>query len=175
LLRTGYGGSSGPLSNINQEGFPSAAFHSYPNTLQWDGITGDYGPGFLGMALNSGTYVDDDPDLGLVAYGGILTESGGTVTIQTKDVVQRRVFIGPLGVMITVDAGAISQISYTSSGSVSITIAQQSGSPVATQAAVWVESANTWTITTSGINTGRGGWIVPLAATGTKVVTMTQS
>jgi hypothetical protein len=43
LLRVGYGGTMGALSNIDQEGFASVAFHSFPSTLKWDGYSGDYG------------------------------------------------------------------------------------------------------------------------------------
>jgi hypothetical protein len=44
LLRVGYGGMMGALSNIDREGFASAAFHSFPSTLKWDAYSGDYGP-----------------------------------------------------------------------------------------------------------------------------------
>lgn len=163
LLRVGYAGSTGPLSNINQDGFPSAAFHSRPETLAWDGITGDYGGGFLGMALNSGTYVAEDSDLGLVAYGGILSTDGGKSTVQVKDAVRRRFFIGPLSLLVSIDAGVIEQFSFDDAGSVSFTIAQQDGGLNATQAAVWVESTggDTWTVGAG--EEGRGGWVVPLS------------
>ena len=61
LLRIGYGGSMGALTNIDQEGFPSAAFHSYPQNLRWDDYTGDYGPNFFGHAVTTGTYVVNHP------------------------------------------------------------------------------------------------------------------
>ena len=34
LLRVGYAGSSAPLSNIDQGGFASAAFHSFSDTVR---------------------------------------------------------------------------------------------------------------------------------------------
>lgn len=46
LLRVGHAGMMGALANVTQEGFGPAAFHSYPSTLEIDGITGDYGSGF---------------------------------------------------------------------------------------------------------------------------------
>jgi hypothetical protein len=46
LLRAGYGGLSGPLSNIDQGGFAAASFHSFPDTLAWDAYSGDYGNTF---------------------------------------------------------------------------------------------------------------------------------
>jgi hypothetical protein len=39
LLRVGFGGTMGALSNIDQEGFASVAFHSFPSTLKWDGYS----------------------------------------------------------------------------------------------------------------------------------------
>ena len=44
LLRVGFAGLSGPMSNIDQGGFASASFHSFADTLKWDGYSGDYGP-----------------------------------------------------------------------------------------------------------------------------------
>ena len=139
--------------------------------MKWDGITGDYGGGFLGMALNSGAYVADDSDLGLVAYGGILTSNGSSSTVQVKDAVRRRFFVGPLNVLVSIDAGVLEEFTFDSAGSISVTIAQQDGAPNASQAAVWVEStsSDTWTV---GVGEeGRGGWIVPLSSTTTIEIT----
>ena len=168
LMRVGYGGTSGPMSNINQDGFAAASFHSWPDTLKWDGISGDYGPNFLGMALGSGAYVVDDKDLGLVVYGGVLeTTSEGRVTVQPRDPTRRRIFIGPLGLTVTVDAGIIDSFTYTgSSGDVSITLSQLPGGPKAGSALVWLESnsdAATYSVTTPSISKARGGWQIPLA------------
>ncbi|WAO96718.1 Hypothetical protein NCS54_01440200 [Fusarium falciforme] len=167
LLRVGYAGSSAPISNINQDGFPSAAFHSWPDTLKWDGITGDYGGGFIGTALNSGTYVVDDKDLGVVAFGGILSKSGDNVTVKPKDAVRQRIFIGPLKVLITVDVGSIDEFTYNAAkGTVEVTLSQTKGAPKASKAAVWVESTGSdkWQIKATGASAGRGGQIVPLGS-----------
>ena len=50
-LRVGFAGNSGPLSNIDSEGFASASFHTWPDTLAWDAYSGDYGPNFVGLVL----------------------------------------------------------------------------------------------------------------------------
>jgi len=39
----------GPLSNIDEKGFASAAFHSFPDRMMFDPYTGDYGPTSLDM------------------------------------------------------------------------------------------------------------------------------
>jgi hypothetical protein len=175
LISVGYGGNNGPLSNINQDGFASASFHSWPDTLKWDGYSGDYGPNFVGLSLGSGTYVVDDPDLGLVAYGGILESDGTAVTVQTRDPVRRRVFIGPLGTLISTDAGIISDFSFSeASKEISLSLTQLEDVPTAASAIIWVEatpgSAN-YTVTTANIAKARGGWQIPLSGS-TTVVTL---
>ncbi|KAM0211717.1 hypothetical protein ACHAQD_010127 [Fusarium lateritium] len=167
LLRVGYAGSSAPLTNINQDGFPGAAFHSYPDTLKWDGITGDYGGGFIGTVLNSGTYVADDKELGVVAFGGLLSKEGDKYTVKPRDAVRKRVFIGPLKLLVTVDVGSIQEFTFdTAQNAVQVTLSQVKGAPQASKAAIWVEStgAEKWTVKTKGASEGRGGWIVSLPA-----------
>ncbi len=62
LLKVGYGGLLGSISNITEDGFGPAAFHSFPSTLKIDGLSGDYGSGFFGYAVNSATYITKDTD-----------------------------------------------------------------------------------------------------------------
>ncbi|KAK6216054.1 hypothetical protein LQW54_003828 [Pestalotiopsis sp. IQ-011] len=121
LLQVGYGGISGPLSNINQDGFGSASFHIFPDTLKWDGFSAEYGSNFLGPALGSATYIVADPELGMVAYGGILRLSGTTMTVQPRDHVRKKAFIGPLGLLVSIDAGTIQQFSLEANGTGDIT------------------------------------------------------
>ncbi|KAI0129650.1 hypothetical protein BJ170DRAFT_700836 [Xylariales sp. AK1849] len=169
LLRVGFGGISGPLSSINQDGFAAASFHSWPDTLKWDGISGDYGPNFLGLALGSGTYVVEDEDVGLVAYGGVLESTGSTITVQTRDPVRKRVFIGSLGLLISIDAGIIGEFSYVDddSGTVSMTLTQLDGIPKAEAAVVWLETTSgsvSYNVKTAGIVQARLGWKIPLSS-----------
>ncbi|KAG5816751.1 hypothetical protein H9Q74_010962 [Fusarium xylarioides] len=173
LLRVGYAGSYAPLTNINQDGFPSAAFHSRPDTLKWDGITGDYGSGLIGTVLNSGTYVVEDKQLGMVAFGGKISRVRAEYHVSPKDAVRKRIFIGPLNVMVTIDMGSISSFSFIPRrGTIDVELTQREGSHNVSKTAVWIESTNgeKWELDTalkSGgkaatIEKGRGGWIVPL-------------
>ena len=166
LLRVGYGGIIAPLSNIHEDGCPSAAFHSYPETLRWDGYTGDYGPGFLGMVLNSGTYVSETDEVGLVAHGGILSTDGGSVAVQPREPVKKRAFIGPLGVLISIDAGIIEEFSYdTGSQAISVTLSQLEGAPQADNIVVWTESTSgrSWAVGGDNVTPSRNGWQVPMS------------
>ncbi|KAJ7318764.1 hypothetical protein DFH08DRAFT_789637 [Mycena albidolilacea] len=113
LLRVGYAGLSGPLSNIDEAGFGSASFHSFADTLAWDGYSGDYGPNFSGLAMGTGTTIIDHPDFGWQAFGGIVTSTSPAVHVQIRDPVRRRVFIAPIAALLTLDAGAFSTVSYT--------------------------------------------------------------
>jgi hypothetical protein len=110
LLRVGYGGTMGALSNIDQEGFASAAFHSFPSTLKWDAYTGDYGPNFLGHALNTATYLVDHPEFGWQAFGGNVSRQGDWVRLEPRDSFQKRVYVAPLGLWLTLDAGTFAQV-----------------------------------------------------------------
>ncbi|KAI3392761.1 hypothetical protein diail_5240 [Diaporthe ilicicola] len=167
LLRIGYGGMNGPLSNIHSEGFAAASFHSFPDTLAWDAYSGDYGPNFLGLVLGTGSYLVEDKDLGLVAYGGTVTGgTDGTATVAPKDAARRRAFVGPLGLLIEIDAGVIQEFAYQASdGSVSVTLGQLDGVMTANSTNIWVskEAGQAgYTVTGTGVTAARGGWQVPL-------------
>ncbi|KAI0892001.1 hypothetical protein F4806DRAFT_290326 [Annulohypoxylon nitens] len=180
LLQVGYGGTSGPLSNINAAGFASASFHSFPDTLKWDGYSGDYGPGFLGLVLGSGTYVAQHETLGLLAYGGLLsTEDGGKVTVQTNGPVTRRFFIGPLGLTVTIDAGSVRSFTYDgSSGAVSVMLTQSAGSAKAVAAVLWVETNDesvTYNVSSPDAKSERLGWRIPLTDSGDILVELSRN
>ncbi|KAH7320403.1 hypothetical protein B0J17DRAFT_697122 [Rhizoctonia solani] len=129
LLQVGYAGLSGSLSNIDQEGFASAAFHSFPDTLKWDAYSGDYGPNFLGHAFNTGTFLVNHPNFGWQAFGGTVTSATSTsVTVSPRDTLRRRIYIAPLGALFTLDAGAFDNVQYTiSDKSVTLSIIPSAG------------------------------------------------
>jgi len=107
LLRVGYGGVMGPLTNIDQKGFASAAFHSFPDMMRFDPYTGDYGPNFFGHAVNTGTYLTHDDAMGWICFGGNVTEHKGVAHVTVLDSSRDRLFIAPLGLWITLDAGHV--------------------------------------------------------------------
>jgi hypothetical protein len=104
----------GALSNIDQAGFASVAFHSFPDTLKWDGYSGDYGPNFFGHAFNTGTYVVNHPDFGWQAFGGNVKVEGEWVRIQPLDSFRMRVYIAPRGLWLTLDAGTFESVAVNS-------------------------------------------------------------
>ena len=110
LLRVGYGGTMGALSNIDQEGFASVAFHSFPSTLKWDAYSGDYGPNFLGHAINTATYIIKHPEFGWQAFGGNVLVEGDIIKIKTLDSMRRRVYIAPFGLWLHLGSGTFEQV-----------------------------------------------------------------
>ncbi|EAU30172.1 conserved hypothetical protein [Aspergillus terreus NIH2624] len=174
LLRVGYGGITGPLTNIRQDGSMYNAFHSFPDTLAGDDYSGDYGPNFLGVMLASAAYVVEDPDLGLVAYGGNLALDGQLVTVEPRDAVRRRAYIASMGVYITISSGWIEQFSFARTNAKQVTVRIISGPSKATSAIVWVENPGTerqYAVTSTATRLVRGGWEVRLA-NGTTEVTI---
>jgi hypothetical protein len=109
LLRVGYGGTMGELSNIDQQGFGSAAFHSFPDKMAFDPLSGDYGSGFFGHAINTATYLTNDPELGWLAFGGNVEIEKKSVTVTTLDSFRQRLYLAPLGLWLTLDAGTFEQ------------------------------------------------------------------
>ncbi|KAI1385687.1 uncharacterized protein F4822DRAFT_351353 [Hypoxylon trugodes] len=170
LLHIGFGGTSGPLSSINEAGFASASFHSWPDTLKWDGYSGDYGPGFLGLVLGSGTYVAEHEKFGLLVYGGTVEDmvGDGRVEVQVNGAVGRRLFIGPLGVTVTLDAGSVRSFSYAGdSGAISVVLTQLTGGPKAAAVVLWVETNDSkvkYTVLSPKVTQERLGWKIPLSA-----------
>jgi len=110
MLRVGYAGANAALSNIDREGFASAAFHTYPDTLRWDAYSGDYGMNFFGHAMNAATYVVDDPEFGWLAFGGNLKAAGSRVIATPLDAMRRRIYIAPFGLWLMLDAGTFTSI-----------------------------------------------------------------
>ncbi|MFC2168094.1 DUF5695 domain-containing protein [Acidobacteriota bacterium] len=110
LLRVGYGGMMGALANIDQEGFASAAFHSFPSTLDWDAYSGDYGPNFFGHSLNTATYVIFHDEFGWQAFGGNVEAEGDTIKVLPLDSFRKRIYIASLGLWLTLDSGSFEAI-----------------------------------------------------------------
>lgn len=112
LLRVGYGGTMGPLTDIDQEGFASAAFHSFPDMLAFDPYSGDYGPNFFGHAFNTAAYVARTSDFGWLAFGGNLTQQGSTIRVTPLDSFRMRVYLAPYGLWLTLDAGKFREVRF---------------------------------------------------------------
>jgi hypothetical protein len=140
-LRVGYAGWLGALTNINEDGFAAQAFHAWPDTLQWDTYSSDYGCGLLGHMISSATYLVESSDFGYLSFGGNLQESGEVITVQPKDTVRRRIYVAPLGLRFEIDAGTIEEFVFnTMSGSVDVKIGTTSGEHGQTSNVRWEDT-----------------------------------
>jgi len=60
--------------------------------------------------MTVGTYIVDHPDYGWQAFGGNVRTAGGAVVVEPKDDFRRRVYVAPLGLFLTLDAGAFRSV-----------------------------------------------------------------
>jgi len=112
LLRVGYGGLMGAISNIIQDGFAPCAFHSFPQTLANDGISGDYGTGFFGYAVNTSAYLVYNNVFGWLSFGGNCRVDGDWAKIELTTAARNRVYVAPVGLWLTLDAGQFRSVAY---------------------------------------------------------------
>jgi hypothetical protein len=165
LLRVGYGGLMGAIANITQDGFGPSGFHAYPSTLRIDGLSGDYGPNFFGHAVNTGTYVVRDPELGWLAFGGeVVEEEGGTVRVSPRDAARARVYLAPLGLWLTLDAGTFESVEMSAVG---VRLVLGPADAHTTHARLRVEHParpGSAYEPAGGFPMERGAWVIPLAS-----------
>lgn len=123
LLQVGYGGLMGSISNITQDGFGPAAFHSYPSLLKIDGISGDYGSGFYGYAVNSATYITEHEQLGWLAFGGNLSQKDGLIEVVPTTAAKSKIYLTSKKLWLTLDAGTFNKMTYnTTTGEVTLVL-----------------------------------------------------
>lgn len=124
LLRVGYGGLQGGISTITEDGFAPCAFHSFPATLQNDGLSGDYGSGFYGYAVNTGSYLVKHPTFGWLGFGGNVQVKGSAITLKPTTAAANAVFVAPARVWITLAAGRLQAVQYnTVTKAITVTLA----------------------------------------------------
>lgn len=112
LLKVGYGGLLGAISNITRDGFGPAAFHSFPSTLAIDSLSGDYGSGFLGYALNTGTYLTHDNMLGWLTFGGNLMEKENSIRVDITTAGKNRFYLAPEKLYLELRSGRLASVVY---------------------------------------------------------------
>jgi hypothetical protein len=124
LLRVGYGGTMGPLTDIDQEGFGAVAWHAFPDMLRPDPLSGDYGPNFFGYVWNTATYIVHHPEFGWLAFGGNLKSAGDEIRVTPLDAYRARVYVAPFGLWLTLDAGKFEGVEVnTKTGMVRVALA----------------------------------------------------
>ncbi|KAF4547314.1 Hypothetical protein D9617_47g010820 [Elsinoe fawcettii] len=129
MLRAAYGGIVGPLTSIGADGFGSTGFHTRPDYLAWDPLSGDNGVNIALHVLSTHAVATNDASLGgWVGFGASVTQSGSVVTIVPKDSGRMRVYIADNALHMELDAGKFSKVTYdTASGAVRITFDADDG------------------------------------------------
>jgi hypothetical protein len=170
LLRVAYGGMMGGITNIDQEGFSSAAFHAWPDMMKWDPYTGDYGMGFYGHALTAATYLVNDPTFGWLGFGGDVTQGKDGVQIQPKDGARSRLFVAPAGAWITLDAGKIANVTYTPvSGAINVTLDPATATTPVARLRIETTTTGARALTPSTGTLERDAYTIPLGTSPTIV------
>lgn len=105
LLRVGYAGTMGALADIAPDGFGSQCFDADPAIMDFDPYVGDYGIEFYGFSVNSGAYVLRHPQFGWLGFGCNVAAHGAKIEIAPCDAFRNRIYIAPLGLFLTLDAG----------------------------------------------------------------------
>ncbi len=165
LLRVAYGGLMGGITNIDQDGFSSAAFHSAPDMMAWDAYSGDYGMGFFGHAYAAATYLVDHPTFGWLGFGGDVTQkAGGVVRIEPKDGARARLFVAPTGAWLTLEAGKIDAAEYRpATGELTLTLAAKDSTTPAARLIVETATPGKRPYRPVGAALERGAYALPLA------------
>jgi Family of unknown function (DUF5695) len=166
LLRVGYGGTMGALTDIDQDGFASAAFHSFPDMLKPDPFSGDYGPNFFGHAWNTATYIVNHPAFGWLAFGGNVKKESTTISVVPRDAFRSRIFVAPLGLWLTLDAGTFAGLELDPTTQV-VRVGLSVKSALTPEARLRVEQpakakAGPTYRPASSLESGGGAYIVPL-------------
>jgi hypothetical protein len=172
LLRIGYGGLLGAIANVTQEGFGPSGFHSFPSTLEIDGYSGDYGPGFFGHAVNVGTYITHDSEFGWLSFGGNVKVDGTAVRVRPLDSGRSRLYVAPFGLWLTLDAGTFETLEI-SGDSVSVTLSPATPSTPRARLRVEQPAGISGAATFAPVEAfpvQRGAFVIPLTAGAIQVV-----
>ena len=118
-------------------------------------------------------YLINHPEFGWQAFGGNVTTTGGRVTVAVTDSMRQRLFIAPLGLYLTLDAGRFESVSLDpQTGQVGVALAPATATVA--QARLRVERtartmpARTWT-PAGTFALERGAYTIPLGTNRTTV------
>ena len=155
----------GALTDIDQDGFASAAFHGFPDMLKADPLSGDYGPNFFGHAWNTATYIVDHPQFGWLAFGGNIKADGDLIKVTPLDSFRTRVYFASLGLWLTLDSGTFEAVELNSKTGV-VSLRLSAATPFTSAARLLLEqpakSSRVMYSPVKKLVSERGAWVVPL-------------
>jgi hypothetical protein len=128
LLEVSMGAIAGQLANIDSNGATSMMWHAMPYVMDYDPHSGDFGLGFFGHCLETGSYYVLDKKMGELCYlcdisaagmasvSGERESGGGAVTITPRDSFHNRVFLEPLSLYLYAESGTIDRVEFDLAG-----------------------------------------------------------
>lgn len=116
-VQAGFAGSWGSLTAIDVEtGAPHMAFHGDAGSLVWEPYTADFGINMYGGSVGWGCYVSTQNETGSLQWTGygcdVMTVATNVYTFIPYDPFRRYVFIGPLGLELSLRSGRLSSLTY---------------------------------------------------------------
>lgn len=150
-LEIAVGATSGQMSNIDSTGAPAIYFHAYPHIMEHDAYSGDYGLGFFGSSLEASATLVTHTELGPLCYLCDVHASNASVgrsppdvaghvkhvtelTLVPRDAYRQRVYLEPLGLYVTADAGTFASLTLNlNERRLAITFAAPNDSPARQQ------------------------------------------
>merc|ERR1719482_2689982 len=115
LLEISMGAIAGQMSNIDESGAPGFMFHASPHVMDFDPLSGDYGLGFFGNALQSGLYYVVDSEFGRLCFlcDVVAAPSDSSeITLLPRDAYHRNAFFEPIGLYLQTEAGTIAALRF---------------------------------------------------------------
>ena len=197
ILEVAIGAMAGQLTNIDATGAPAIYFHAYPHVMEHDAYSGDYGLGFFGISLYAAsTFVLSHEETPLCYLCDLATteETGGSsatdvYTIVPRDMLRRRVYLEPLGLLLQADSGVLKNVKLDlgKAGSIVVTF-KAPLPPMAGQQTTFdvlrlraekmsrpgLRPGSNFTVVTpaTGVRFSRGAFEIPPSSSGETVVTL---
>ena len=112
------------------------------------------------------TYLIDHPEFGWQVFGGNLTQSGRTLKVQPLDSFRMRVYLAPVGLWLTLDAGTFDSVELnTRTGNVRVALSPET--EYTNQARLRVEQPAKVMgvgnyVPTQQLTQERGAYVIPL-------------
>ena len=126
LWRLAAAANGGSLTNVRGDGSASMAWHADNDLLTRDSYSADYGIGFYGYAKQAGAYLScDDASGGWLCIGCDMDDvqppdaatsdctRASSMRITPRDAFRRRIYLQPLGVLLQLDGGVITDATLT--------------------------------------------------------------
>lgn len=117
LLEIAMGAIGGQMANIDPStGATSMMFHATAHVMEYDPHSGDYGLGFFGNALQSGSYFVRDPTLGTLCFlcdfqmEKVDASGLSSGLILPRDAYRIAVYLEPIGLYLTSECGTLQSV-----------------------------------------------------------------